>query len=54
MLSRPVPAGTKGNTVHTLRRLAHSPAPRLAGWRLELLAAAALVGGLVGMVTGTY
>lgn len=37
-----------------LRRLAHSPAPRaiLGEWRLELLAAAALVGGLVGMGLG--
>jgi hypothetical protein len=39
----------------TLRRLAHSPAPaRLRGWHLELLAAAALLGGVVGMISGTY
>jgi hypothetical protein len=42
--------------VSTLRRLAHSPAlpDALRAWRLELLATAALVGGLVGMVTGAY
>lgn len=38
----------------TLRRLAHSPTPRrlVAEWRLELLATAALCGGLVGHVNG--
>lgn len=39
----------------TLRRLASTPPPRLLrGWRLELLTAAALAGGLVGMLTGAY
>lgn len=41
--------------MHTLRRLAHSPAPaRLAAWRYELLAGALLAGGLLGMATGAY
>jgi hypothetical protein len=44
-----------GPPVTTLRRLATSPAPRLvAAWRLELLAGAALVGGIIGRVTGAY
>lgn len=39
----------------TLRRLAATPAPaRLAAWRYELLALAALAGGLAGQVTGAY
>lgn len=41
--------------MRTLRRLAHTPAPTaVRGWHLELLAAVALVGGLVGMATGAY
>lgn len=41
--------------MNTLRRIAHSPAPRaIAGWRLELLALAALVAGLAGQVSGAY
>jgi hypothetical protein len=47
--------GTKGTPVTTLRRLAALPTPTaLAGWRAELLAAAVLAGGLVGMATGAY
>jgi len=41
--------------MRTLRRIAHSPAPAvLRGWHLELLAVAALAGGLIGMATGAY
>jgi len=41
--------------MRTLIRLASSPSPRgIAGWRLELLAGAALAGGLVGQLTGAY
>lgn len=38
----------------TLRRLAHSPAPRrlVAAYRLELLAVAAMCGGILGQLNG--
>lgn len=39
----------------TLRRLATTPTPRaLAAWRLEILAGVALLGGVVGLITGAY
>lgn len=39
----------------TLRRLATAPTPAaLRAWRVELLTAAALLGGLYGMLTGAY
>jgi hypothetical protein len=38
---------TKGTAMHTLRRIAVT-------WRGELLAAALLTGGLLGMATGAY
>lgn len=43
--------------MRALRRLAPSSPtlpPRVAAWRLELLTAAVLAGGLVGMITGAY
>jgi hypothetical protein len=41
--------------MRTLRRLATLPAPRaVRAWHLEALTLAALAGGLLGMVTGTY
>lgn len=43
------PAGTKGTTMHTLRRLTRT-APTT--WRAEALTLAALCGGLLGMLNG--
>jgi hypothetical protein len=52
---RPATGHPKGATMTTLRRLAHSASPaRLRGWHLELLAAATLLGGVLGMISGTY
>jgi hypothetical protein len=50
-----VPTGrTKVTPMRTLRRLATATPHPLAAWRLELLTAAALLGGVVGMLTGAY
>jgi hypothetical protein len=38
--------------MRTLRRLAHSPAPRLGGWRAELLTGAVMVGAYAAHLTG--
>jgi hypothetical protein len=40
--------------VSTLRRLAPPLPAAVRGWRLELLAAATLAGGLLGQMTGAY
>jgi len=38
--------------MRTLRRLATTPPPGLAGWRAELLTFAVLLGGIAAMLAG--
>jgi hypothetical protein len=53
MLCGVVTGRTKEPTVTTLRRIAAAPAAAvLLEWRLELLAAAGIAGGLIGMSLG--